>query len=189
MPSALPALWTKSISSILLFFHQLKATSKAWVHYKQCSIRKPLAKTRNGHTSPKPSLGFSQSHRKLIYDEHCSCIPPLHYLGWWRCRKVLLESPRILFKFTILHSITIRTIFTQVKNQLYFHWDERHHCFYRGPCLASVTISSIISAASNSIPLAQNVLSAVVFWMCSKRQAAGTYHSNISTTQLANPPT
>lgn len=132
--------------------------------------------------------GFPQSHRKLIHDEYCSCKPPLHCLGWWRWREVRLESPWILSKFTILRSIKIRTILTQVKNQLYLHWDVKRCCFYRGTRLASLTISSIISAASNSIPPVPNMLSAVVFWMCTKKQP-DTYHSNISTTQLANPPT
>lgn len=73
---------------------------------------KPLTNTRNRHTFLKPSLVFSQSHKKLMHDEHCSCKPPLHYMGQWRWRGVVLESPRFLSKFTILHSI---------KNQNYFH--------------------------------------------------------------------
>lgn len=89
-----------------VFYKKAPPKHEEWIYFP---------KTKPGLSS-KPSLGFSQSHRKLIHDKHCSCIPPLHYFGWWGCREVLLESPWVLFKFTILHSIKIRTIFTQVKN-------------------------------------------------------------------------
>lgn len=112
-PSALPAPCTKSIRSTLLFFYHVKATSKAWVHYKQLSLRKPLPSTKNcGHNSPKSSLGFFPRHRKSIHGEHCSCKPPLRYLGWRRWREVLLESPWVVFviPYSAFH-----------KNQKYFH--------------------------------------------------------------------
>lgn len=81
-----------------------------------------------------------------------------------------------------------RSIFIQVSNEKYLKWKEIHFWFYKGTCLASLIISGIISAASNSIPLVQNMSSDVVFWKCTKKQP-GTYHSKTSATQLVSPPT